>query len=323
MSKPTIHRLALGLYRPRKNLHAQIIEFCSQGGYILDSAPNYAEGHAFQAINKAISLTNPRNHPLRINSKCGFLQNSLAVEECMGHRILSRDDLVGNHALTPDYIKWQVSETLTQLGCERLDTLFLHNPERQLERLKKSFWRAMTRCIEVLEGFVQRRLICNWGVSSWSGFAAQDNLPGKFTVSKWNACAESVAGTRNNFAAIQLPISLVNNQAVADVIFASKGPLHEARLLSKEVFASSCLHGGQLPKAVSKSVIRAIPGAKTPGQACLLYSLSAPGVSTSIISPSNPTQLQDLMVIHATPPIPQAVGSLTELLTCNEQRFNG
>jgi aryl-alcohol dehydrogenase-like predicted oxidoreductase len=293
--------LGFGLYRFREGADRLLTEYIRQGGRILDAAPNYSNGNAHSLIANN-SEANLHIDDLNIWSKVGFAPCRAALQKRLEHGIVDRSELVDNHALSPRLIRYQIAETRTELNNLKLDAVYLHNPERQFQRLShKQFWTLMVECIEELEKACAEGGLRRWGISTWDGFNPRTQDAARFTISEWEMAAQKVSGNLHHFQLVQTPLNLANVATVSDFVENQSGPIQEALNYGKMLVASSPMHGGELPPVLNNEFTELFGPDVSPGQACLLFLTGIPNISACLISPRTMEQLKDSLDVLIMP----------------------
>ena len=146
------------------------------GATWIDTAPNYAAGNA-QRLLAPILAANPQ---VAVSTKVGFFDKDTgraAVDEAA----MTTEHAEYGHCLMARYIRWQIERSLTELGRDRIDLLFLHNPERAAG---SAIWTAFVE----LEEQVEAGRIGGYGVATWDGFTT-----GTFSVAELLETARAAA----------------------------------------------------------------------------------------------------------------------------------
>lgn len=88
------------------------------GVRLIGTALNYATGQAQTLLAPALAA-----HPsLRIATKAGYFTAATGAD-ALNAGVLTEDQAMVGHSLTPDYVRWQMGRNREQLGRERLDPL--------------------------------------------------------------------------------------------------------------------------------------------------------------------------------------------------------
>ncbi|WP_406206931.1 aldo/keto reductase [Kitasatospora sp. NBC_01560] len=262
------------------------------GATWIDTAPNYRGGSAHHDLAPAL-----RTHPdISVSTKVGFISRTAALE-ALAAGVITPAQAEEGHSLRPSYVRWQTERSTVELG-RHPEVVFLHNPERIGER--NTVLAAISRAFEALEELVAAGLIGGYGVATWSGFSA-----GTFTVNDLVDTAFRAAGSRHHLRAIQLPVSLVALDAAVEALD-GLGPIGTAAAAGLDVFASSPLHGGDLPGMITRDLAELIRPGLEPPEAALHVVASTPGISRILLGTSNAAHWQRAFRAIELPPMTAA-----------------
>lgn len=248
----------------------------------IDTAPNYANGTAQQQLAATLAA----HSKVAVSTKVGFFTRAQATDAVAAGAIDAEAAAFG-HSISPSYVRWQLAHSRLELGRDRPDLVFVHNPEHACtDRAELAC--ALTQAFEELESAAVDQRIANYGVATWSGFAES-----AFTVPDLVGLASQAAGGQNHhFTAIQLPVSLVNIEPIAQALN-GRGPLAEATEAGLRTFVSSPLHGGDLPDLIDEELADLIGPDLSPAQAALAVLSGAPGIERVLISTRNTAHWDD------------------------------
>ena len=210
---------------------------------------------------------------------------------------MTPEQAAAGHCLAPDYVTWQIRRNLRQLRRDRIDVLFLHNPDH-VATDRAGHRAVFAAAFTALEKAVADGLIGDYGVASWSGFT-----DGTFTVAELVAIAGEVTADPR-LTAVQLPVSLVMLQAVEQALD-GLGPLAEAQTARLDVFASAPLHGGELPAMLNRDLADFIRPGASPVEAGLAVAASAPGVRRVLVSVSSARHWKQAADAVTAPSLPE------------------
>ncbi|MFG1876690.1 aldo/keto reductase [Sphaerisporangium sp. NPDC049003] len=292
--------LGWGTYRVPE-ISAAAKEMIAGGCDWIDTAPNYDNGHAHSALAGVLA-----DHPqTRVSTKVGFLTRATAAA-AMEHGVITQADAQAGHSLAPDYLRWQIDRSRTELGQQRLGLVFVHNPERAGGEVGA----LLAGAFEVLEEATRDRRIGRYGVATWNGFN------GVFTVADLLALAEQAAGhSPHHLHALQMPVSLVHLDPIAQAL-GGRGPLIEAAEHGLAVFASAPLSGGDLPSMVSPELAALAGSGLTPAQAALAVVAAAPGVDRVLLSTSQRAHWDQAAAVCAREPLDEpTLRKIVDVLT--------
>lgn len=300
-------KIGIGTYRTHPDLESLLLQSLELGIRVIDTAPNYQNGKAHAIIGRALHMALARRVPrstaeIFVSTKVGYARNSQSLHRMVVAGQLSCDHIVGNHCLSPVFIRKQIDRSVRDLRRTPLDMVFVHNPEHQLPRVGRAGLASLVRQTFVeLENAVAVGVLRRYGVSSWTGLSSAKAAP-PLSVSKLMQLATEIAGSRNHFKAIQLPVSLIRIEAAASFVLRGEGPIGEATSLGLSVFGSSPLHGGELPPLVDPELAAIIgPGEMSVAQACLLFARSITGIECVLTSPTSSDQLRETIAVGKLP----------------------
>jgi aryl-alcohol dehydrogenase-like predicted oxidoreductase len=258
----------------------------------VDTAPNYHRGRAHRLLAPVLA-----GHPaMGVSTEVGIIP-AAAADEVVRAGVLDQEAAAGGHSLTPAYLRWQLDRNRADLGQDRLDVVFVHNPERA----GPDTCGQLAAAFGVLEREAAAGRISGYGVATWNGFAS-----GALTVSTLLETAwQAAGGGAHHLVAVQLPISLVLADPLA-VALKGRGPVAEAAAAGLEVYASAPLYGGELVGLATKELAGLIrPGLSIAG-ACLLAVASCPGVSRVLLSASTAAHWENARVALEGEPLAPA-----------------
>ncbi|WP_103502493.1 MULTISPECIES: aldo/keto reductase [unclassified Streptomyces] len=258
--------LALGTHRCRQVAAAARRTALGPAPWV-DTAPNYQAGRAHEQLAPVLAA-----HPsLGLSTKVGVVPVR-ATAEALDHGVLTVEAARRGYSLAPSYVRWQLERSIAALGRQP-DVVFVHNPERA-ERVGEQ----LAAAFRVLEEEAEGGRIGGYGVATWSGLDDE-----AFDVPSLVEMAHAAArrGT-HHLVAVQFPLSLVTAGPVTAALD-GQGPIAEARAHELEVFASSPLHGGELPGLVTNQLAEFIRPGLSPAGASLLAVASCPGVTRVLL----------------------------------------
>ncbi|MET8826427.1 aldo/keto reductase [Streptomyces sp. NPDC004608] len=282
--------LGLGTYRVRASALSDAVSWAADdpGTGWVDTAPNYLHGQAQSLLAPALA-----RHPVGVSTKVGFLTDEVR-RAAVADRALSTVEAESGHALSPAYVHWQCARNRTELGRDRLDVVFVHNPERTAGDPYEALGDAFT----ALEAEAEAGTLDAYGVATWDGFDT-----GVLRVSELDRLATGVAGTpHHHLRAVQLPVSLVIASAFG-LALNREGPIADAVYRGWQVYASAPLFGGELAELATRELADLLRPDLTITQACLLAVASCPGVTRVLLSASTPAHWADGWAALQEPPV--------------------
>ncbi|MGW4735149.1 aldo/keto reductase [Streptomyces shenzhenensis] len=288
-------QLVLGTYRCRAIPEAAV-RAAASGTQWIDTAPNYATGHAQTLLVPALAA-----HPtLRVSTKAGYFTAATGAD-AVNAGVLTEDQTPAGHSLAPQYVRWQIRRNREQLGRDRLDLVLLHNPERTHPGDRPALHHAIRDAFAALEEAVAAGHVAGYGIATWAGLEEE-----AFTVEELlTLAAEAAGGQRHHLAAVQLPVSLVTMTPITQALHGG-GPLPAAAGAGLRVMASAPLHGGELPGMVDQELAGLIRPGLTPAQACLLAVVSCPGATDVLLAASGASHWKEASDAVAQPSLTAA-----------------
>jgi len=198
--------------------------------------------------------------------------------------VLTRDDLVGGgHAITPAFLADQLRRSMANLDVQAIDCFYVHNPEQQLTAVSPAeLMSRLKRAFTSLEEWAERGAIGVYGCATWNGLRLPAGSQGHLSLYELAAIAESIAGERHHFRAVQLPINLTMSEAVRVSTQRDRrgrlvNVLQAADELGIDVLVSAPLLQGKLTADLPDSVRELFPGA-TDAHRAIGFARSLPGV---------------------------------------------
>ncbi len=302
----TASSVALGTYLGESDdatdsLYAEACRTALRSGVnIVDTAINYrcqrSERVIGRVLRELIAAGELRRDEVVVCTKAGYVpmdgeapasRDAYATylrTEYFDRGVLRPDDLVGGgHALTPAFLADQMRRSLSNLGLQAIDLFYVHNPEQQLNAIAPAeLMSRLKAAFTALESCVERGIIGAYGCATWNGLRLPAGSHGHLSLYELATVAESVAGERHHFRAVQLPVNLSMSEAVrVSTQRDRRGRLvnvvQAADELGIDVVVSAPLLQGQLVKDLPEAVRELFPGA-TDAQRALGFARSLPGV---------------------------------------------
>ena len=304
----TLSSVALGTYLGESDdetdsLYGEAIgRALASGVNTFDNAINYrcqrSERTTGRALREAIASGAVARDAVVVCTKAGYVPldgdppasrddyQAYLKREYFDTGVLKSGDLVsGGHAMTPAFLRDQLQRSLRNLGVARVDYYYLHNPEHQLSVVtREEFTKRLRAAFETLEALVGEGLIASYGCATWNGLRLPAGSAGHLSLFDLAAVAKEVAGEKNQFSIVQLPINLSMSEAMrVSTQRDAKGRLVNvtaaAAELGIDLVASAPLMQGQLSKDLPAQVRELFPGT-TDAQKALAFVRSVPGVVT-------------------------------------------
>jgi aryl-alcohol dehydrogenase-like predicted oxidoreductase len=300
------------------------------GGNVVDCAVNYRSQRSERAVGRALAALveagGVRREEVVVATKGGFLpgdsghpggMRAWVEEELLRPGVIDAEDIVaGCHCMTPGYLRHQLVTSRRNLGVDRIDVYYLHNPETQLSEIpREEFLGRVRDAFAALEEAVAAGAVGVYGAATWDGLRTDPSASDHLALDELMRCAVEVAGEGHHFRALQLPLNLAMPEASVRPTqrMAGRGavPLLTAAAESgMTVMASASLLQsrviGRLPAA-----LREVLGGPTAAQRALQFTRSAPGLTTALVGMSRVEHVEENLAVAARPPLsPAAFASL-------------
>jgi aryl-alcohol dehydrogenase-like predicted oxidoreductase len=194
----------------------------------------------------------------------------------------------GCHIISPRFLADQIETSRLNLGVETIDIYYLHNPETQLNDVKREeFVRRLKAAFTLLEKAVGEEKIRFYGLATWNAFRVGADSGEAVSLPEVLRVAEDVAGKDHHFRALQLPFNLAMPEALLDSTQEQNGKrvpvLHLARTRRLMTFASATLLQGRLTSGLPQKVQRWVPHLKTDAQRAIQFVRSTPGITCALV----------------------------------------
>jgi aryl-alcohol dehydrogenase-like predicted oxidoreductase len=219
--------------------------------------------------------------------------------EYLDSGIVTAADLVGGaHSLAPAFIEDQLGRSMKNLGVQRLDYFYLHNPEQQLAAISNEELSVrLRRAFELLETLASRGTIGGYGVATWHGLRLPAGSTGHLSLYELAALAKEAGGDSHHFRIVQLPINLTMSEAVrVSTQRDARGRLvhvTDAALdLGIDLVASAPLLQGQLSQGLPDQVRELFPGS-TDAQRALAFARALPAVMSAAVGMRSTDHLRE------------------------------
>ena len=290
----------------------EMIRAAVEGGCnVVDTAINYRHQRSERVVGRALADADVDREEVFLATKGGFVPfdesrpedpGEFVAEEYVDSGILDADDLAhGSHAIAPGFVEDQLDRSLRNLGVDKIDLYYVHNPETQLDaRLSGAVYDQLEATFERLEERVAAGDIEHYGVATWEAFRVPRThdhfLDLGEIISRARAAAKTVGNTATHLRAIQVPFNVF--MADAFTVKSQEGPegdqsvlwyAHEAGL---NVFTSASLAQGQVLEGLPDDVEEKLDG-DTLAQQGLNFARSAPGVTSALAGTTSPEHIRE------------------------------
>lgn len=302
--------------------HDAVVAFAEAGGNVIDTASNYRFQRSERSIGRALKTLAEKGFDrdeFFISTKGGYLPFDTvippSVEEYFDVTfakpgIAKPEDLAsGSHCMTPKFLKSQLDQSLRNLGVNRVDLYYIHNPETELqERDRYTFEAKLAKAFEMLEQQRASGSIGAYGVATWNGFRVAPDQQTYHSLERMVGIAKQVGGDDHGFRYIQLPHNLalpeaflLKNQAVKGIV---KNVLDAASDYGVTVMCSASILQGQLTHSVPMNIREVLGNPLTDTMTSIEFVRSTPGVTTALIGMSRLNHVAENMQLMKKSPVP-------------------
>jgi aryl-alcohol dehydrogenase-like predicted oxidoreductase len=277
-----------------------IVTALENGINLVDTAINYRCQRAERVVGRALSDAAVDRDEMVVATKGGFVPfdgswprepAAYVRREFLDTGLVSPDDLArGSHALAPAFLDAMVDRSLSNLGLDRIDLYYVHNPETQLsERSRADVYAALEDAFTRLERRRESGDVGAYGVATWTAFRVppdhDDYLSLAEICARAEAAADAAGAAEPGLAAIQLPFNVTMADAFTVTAHGDDGEesvLREARERGLGVFTSASIGQGELARSIPPAVDAELAG-DTPAQRAINFARSAPGVTAALV----------------------------------------
>lgn len=252
------------------------------GVNVIDTAANYRFQRSERSIGRALkTLTNEgfSREELVICTKGGYLpfdgapprnMRQYVEETFVKPGIVSFDDIVGSHCMTPAYLQNQLDQSLRNMDLDSVDVYYVHNPESQLDHVSQAqFYHRLRLAFERLEQNRKLGKLQFYGVATWNGFREQMDSGRHHSLVRMIEIAHEAGGESHGFRFIQLPVNLAMPEAISLLNETIDGEpvtvVEAAARLGVTVIASGSMLQGRLAMNALTAIqfVRSAPGVTT------------------------------------------------------------
>ncbi len=266
---------AVGQFLQRKfstgELRREEVVICTKGGYVpFDREPPKSRAELLDYIERT------------------FVDPGIARAE---------DFVEQQHCLAPGYIRHQFQASLDNLGLDGIDVYYLHNPESQLNSVRReNFTERMRAAFVELEGKVRRGQLRCYGTATWSGYRISPDRKNHLSLEALVDLAEECCGENHHFRVVQLPCSLAMSEAWTVETQELRGKrmtfMEAARKLAIRVVFSGSLSQGKLTFGLPEKVKKVLGGG-TDAQRALRFATGVAGVSCALAGMARPEHVEE------------------------------
>jgi aryl-alcohol dehydrogenase-like predicted oxidoreductase/nucleoside-diphosphate-sugar epimerase len=319
-----LSRFGLGTYRgdtdaatDAKYIDA-IVHAVKHGINVIDTAINYRAMQAERCVGRALKRLQAEGFDrsmVLLCTKGGYIAHDFAnnvpynryvKESYVDRGLITSADAARRHSIRPEFIRYQIDQSLNNLCVKHIDIYYLHNPEVALEFYdRESFYKTLALTFAVLEQAVADERVGSYGLATWQGLLSPPSDKKHLSLARAVETARSVAGTDHHFKAVQMPFSALRPAARTTASQEVDGKLvsafDAARLLGLYCFTSAS--AGQEHPLEDKLVrrLREKSPALRPRGAMLRIAKSVPGVGTALIGMREVAHVEEAIEVAKMP----------------------
>jgi aryl-alcohol dehydrogenase-like predicted oxidoreductase len=299
-----------------------VIAAVEGGVNLIDSAINYRLQRSERSVGSALRRLISRGfhrEELVICTKAGFLTpdgempddiNEYFAKEYLNRRIFAPEDIAADcHCMKPSYLADQLERSRRNLGVESVDILYLHNPETQLGEISAGEFQGRIRdAFAFLEEAAFAGKIGAYGLATWNAFREGSGSSSYVSIESMVGIARALAGEKNHFRFVQLPLNLAMPEAMTNASQVVGGKtvsmVQAARPLGLTLIASAALLQGQLTRNLPRS-FQEVFGLETDAERALQFVRSAPGITTALVGMSRAEHVAANLSLANVEPAPR------------------
>jgi aryl-alcohol dehydrogenase-like predicted oxidoreductase len=318
----TLSTLGLGTYLGETNQHddealAQALTEAILGGInVIDAAINYRAQRSERVIGQVLAGLIERGlierDEIFVSTKGGFIPFDGDIpadptgyfrDRFLKTKILAPADVVaGCHSLAPQFIDNQFEQSRHNLGLETIDLYYIHNPETQLEEVKRpEVMHRLHRAFKVLEDKVALSQLQFYGTATWEGYRVPSTSAELLKIDEV-VDAASDHGAGHSFKFIQLPLNLAMPEALSERNQNGKPILQRAHELGLHVMASASIMQGRILGRLPSQFDVLAPGESDAVKA-LNFVRSAPGLDIALCGMKQLDHVRENLIIASIPKV--------------------
>ena len=299
-----------------KKIYKVLISSIENGINLIDTAPNYRCERSEKIVGRLVK--NVKRDKLVICTKVGFLPYSDVIptneklfftNKFIKSKIINPKDIYGDwQSFHPNYIEWQINESLKRLNTDYIDIYYLHNPEEILSYVNKDvFYDIISKAFHFLDKMINDGKVRFIGISSWNGFLDTN----KIDLNQIMSIAKSSLKTEK-FKFLQVPYNLamadhLTQKTQINPLKNSKCSLmYLAAFYKIDVITNAPLaHGRLLDIEYPRELKEIVGGLKSNVELALKFSISNPTSNASLIGVTNQKHLDEIIEVMKGDLIPK------------------
>lgn len=252
-------------------------EALTGGITVIDTSRNYRAERSERVIGRAIA---------------GWDREELVLCTKAGYEIGRR-----GHSLAPDFLEQNLAASRDNLGVDRVDVFYLHNPETQTEGFEEQVRLAFVRCEEM----AARGWLRFYGVATWDAFRREQE---PVALARLVDLAREVAGARHRFRFVQFPFNLGMLEAFTRRNQpGAVSPLRAAADLGLTAIGSATVYQGRLTRNLPAALAAKLGPLATDAQRAIQFSRSTPGVTVSLVGMASAAHVRENLALREVAPL--------------------
>jgi aryl-alcohol dehydrogenase-like predicted oxidoreductase len=298
---------------------AALVAAVQAGINVIDSAINYRLQRSERNVGAALKVVANKGFSrdeIVVCTKGGYLTpdgtmpgdlNRYFFEEYIQRGIFTAKDIAaGSHCMTARYLQNQLGRSLKNLGVDRIDVYYLHNPETQLGEVTRSeFAKRVREAFAYLEHAAAEGKLQYYGMATWNGFRQESKMADAMQLGELTEIAREVAGEKHRFRFVQLPFNLAMTEALTlgnqNLKSGVKTVMEAANELGITLIGSASLLQGQVAQNLPGFVAEAL-GLSNDRERALQFARSAPGITTALVGMSRAGHVEENSNVVAAAP---------------------
>eukprot|EP01136_Pigoraptor_vietnamica_P025507 Opistho-1_new@79590 len=223
ISLSSISKVGLGMYRMGSGSEEDLaaLKYSLDKGYnLLDTATNYRGGRSEMLLGELFEKFPEYAKKAFVVSKVGYIPARLTQSDEMKEFLSNTPIEIGVieedflYSIDPNFIEFQLLNSLNRINRPWIDAYLLHNPERlfQSENLatQEDLYASIHRAFQKLEELVERGIIRYYGISSNACFNPKDST--SVDILKVLEIAKNIK-IDHNFKVLEFPYNFMETMA--------------------------------------------------------------------------------------------------------------
>ncbi len=304
-----------------ENYTASIVRAIELGCNAIDTASNYrfqrSERSVGAALKKVFTEHTAARDEIVVATKGGYIPfdneyprdaERYIRETYITPGLVRANEIVEGHCLSPNFLRAQIEQSQRNLALDCIDIYYLHNPESQLEFIKRNEFRDRLRlAFTALEEAVDLGSIKFYGTATWNGFRNPVGATEYLALVDILTLAREVAGIKHHCRCIQLPYNLAMLEAIVSRNQRRAGEmmsiLEAAELSGVTIMSSASLLQARLLNQLPEGMQRGLAGLTTDAQRCLQFVRSTPGVAVALAGMSQVKHVEENLATTRIAPL--------------------